>query len=142
MIELEHFIQFFEPIFNHLAADSAGSIRALTVKAVDFSCIQRFPQGPIIKKLMPFFDDPAWQIRCEIAIHLILLRKMAGPVSFRDHLLPAWRKLLKDTDKRVITAAQSNGFKFFGNWDEEARLKVLLQILEYQCTLVEEKKRN
>lgn len=92
-IELEYFNQFFEPIFDHLAADSAGLIRALAVKAC-FTFIQRFPLGPIIEKFMTFFKDPAWEVRFEMATHIILLQKTAGPDFSRDHLLPACRKLL------------------------------------------------
>lgn len=72
---------------------------------------------PLIEKVMAYFDDNDSQVRFVIAKNVIDLQWAMGYDFACERLMPAFGKLLTDTDANVSLAAKSIRQKFVDNFD-------------------------
>ncbi|RJE19864.1 hypothetical protein PHISCL_07803 [Aspergillus sclerotialis] len=112
------------PLFQYLASDDQDSVRLLTVEIL-VSIAEEIPKeqqpshGVLLTSLRVLFDDKSWRIAK--AVH--------DDVVTRD-MVPAFVKLLKDTEAEVRTAISGQIPGFCGLIDRDTLLNEIMTSVE------------
>lgn len=97
------------PLFQHLAQDDQDSVRLLTVEIL-ISVAEVIPRDQqashtiLLTTLRNLIGDKSWRVRYMVADRFEKLAKAVGEDVVRRDLVPAFVKLLKDTEAEVRTA--------------------------------------
>lgn len=82
------------------------------------------------RKLLLIFDfylaDQSWRVRYVVADKFTELQKAVGPEITRTDLVPAFQKLLKDTEAEVRAAAANNVKDFCQNLDKPHQESIIM----------------
>jgi serine/threonine-protein phosphatase 2A regulatory subunit A len=97
------------PLFQHLAADDQDSVRLLTVDVL-IAIAEAVPKeqqsshGVLLTALRNLFEDKSWRVRYMVADRFEKVAKAVDEEVIARDLVPAFVKLLKDTEAEVRTA--------------------------------------
>jgi serine/threonine-protein phosphatase 2A regulatory subunit A len=97
------------PLFQHLAQDDQDSVRLLTVEVL-ISIAEVVPKDQqashvvILTILRSLFGDKSWRVRYMVADKFEKIAKAVESDVVRRDLVPAFVKLLKDSEAEVRTA--------------------------------------
>ena len=97
------------PLFQHLAGDDQDSVRLLTVEVL-IAIAEAVPKeqqsshGVLLQALRSLFDDKSWRVRYMVADRFEKIAKAVDDEVLARDLVPAFVKLLKDTEAEVRTA--------------------------------------
>ncbi|KAL7269783.1 protein phosphatase 2A structural subunit [Rhizina undulata] len=123
------------PLFQHLATDDQDSVRLLTVEVL-ISIAEVVPkeqhasQGVLLTILRNLFADKSWRVRYMVADRFEKLAKAVGDDVVRRDLVPAFVKLLKDTEAEVRTAIAGQIPGFCGILDRQTLLDEIMGSVE------------
>lgn len=123
------------PLFQHLAQDDQDSVRLLTVEVL-ISIAEVIPkeQHPnhsvLLSTLKNLFSDKSWRVRYMVANRFEKLAKAVGNEVVRRDLVPAFVKLLKDTEAEVRTAIAGQIPGFCGLLDRQVLLNEVMSAVE------------
>lgn len=97
------------PLFQHLAQDDQDSVRLLTVEVlISIADVvpleQHASHTQLLNTLRSLIGDKSWRVRYMVADTFTKLAKAVGDEVVRRDLVPAFVKLLKDTEAEVRTA--------------------------------------
>lgn len=97
------------PLFQHLAADDQDSVRLLTVEiliaiAEAVPKEQQSSHGVLLTALRSLFEDKSWRVRYMVADRFEKVAKAVDEEVVARDLVPAFVKLLKDTEAEVRSA--------------------------------------
>ncbi|OAX77064.1 hypothetical protein ACJ72_08641, partial [Emergomyces africanus] len=97
------------PLFQYLANDDQDSVRLLTVDILISICEeipkeQQSSHGVLLTALRSLFEDKSWRVRYMVADRFEKIAKAVDDVVLNRDLVPAFVKLLKDTEAEVRTA--------------------------------------
>lgn len=105
------------PLFQHLAGDDQDSVRLLTVEiliavAEVVPKEQQSSHGVLLTALRALFEDKSWRVRYMVADRFEKIAKAVDDETISRDLVPAFIKLLKDTEAeaRGAIAGQIPGF--------------------------------
>lgn len=96
------------PNFQHLAADDQDSVRSLTVEVL-IAIAEAVPKeqqsshGVLLTALRNLFEDKSWRVRWKVADNFEKVAKAVDDEVIARDLVPAFVKLLKDTEAEVRT---------------------------------------
>lgn len=97
------------PLFQHLASDDQDSVRLLTVEVL-IAIAEAVPKeqqsshGVLLTALRSLFDDKSWRVRYMVADRFEKIAKAVDEEVVSRDLVPAFVKLLKDTEAEVRSA--------------------------------------
>ena len=97
------------PMFQHLAADDQDSVRLLTVEVL-IAIAEAVPKeqqsshGVLLTALRSLFEDKSWRVRYMVADRFEKIAKAVDEEVVGRDLVPAFVKLLKDTEAEVRSA--------------------------------------
>ena len=97
------------PLFQHLAADDQDSVRLLTVEVL-IAIAEAVPKeqqsshGVLLTALRSLFEDKSWRVRYMVADRFEKIAKAVDEEVVARDLVPAFVKLLKDTEAEVRSA--------------------------------------
>lgn len=97
------------PLFQHLAQDDQDSVRLLTVDVL-IAIAEAVPKeqqsshGVLLAALRSLFDDKSWRVRYMVADRFEKIAKAVDEEVIERDLVPAYVKLLKDTEAEVRSA--------------------------------------
>lgn len=97
------------PLFQHLAADDQDSVRLLTVDVL-IAIAEAVPKeqqsshGVLLTALRSLFEDKSWRVRYMVADRFEKIAKAVDEEVVGRDLVPAFVKLLKDTEAEVRSA--------------------------------------
>lgn len=120
------------PLFQHLAQDDQDSVRLLTVEIL-ISVAEVIPQdqqASLLTTLRSLIGDKSWRVRYMVADRFEKLAKAVGDEVVRRDLVPAFVKLLKDTEAEVRTAIAGQIPGFCGLLDRETLLNEIMTSVE------------
>ncbi|KAK6509610.1 hypothetical protein TWF481_004345 [Arthrobotrys musiformis] len=123
------------PLFQHLAQDDQDSVRLLTVEIL-ISVAEVIPQDQqashtiLLTTLRNLIGDKSWRVRYMVADRFEKLAKAVGEEVVRRDLVPAFVKLLKDTEAEVRTAIAGQIPGFCGLLDRETLLNEIMTSVE------------
>lgn len=98
------------PLFQHLAQDDQDSVRLLTVEVL-IAIAEAVPKeqqtshGVLLSALRSLFEDKSWRVRYMVADRFEQIAKAVDEEVIARDLVPAFVKLLKDTEGEVKSAA-------------------------------------
>jgi serine/threonine-protein phosphatase 2A regulatory subunit A len=97
------------PLFQHLASDDQDSVRLLTVDiliaiAEVVPKEQQSSHGVLLTALRSLFEDKSWRVRYMVADRFEKIAKAVDNEVVTRDLVPAFVKLLKDTEAEVRSA--------------------------------------
>ena len=97
------------PLFKHLASDDQDSVRLLTVEiliaiAEVVPKEQQSSHGILLTALRSLFEDKSWRVRYMVADRFEKIAKAVDEEVIARDLVPAFVKLLKDTEAEVRSA--------------------------------------
>jgi serine/threonine-protein phosphatase 2A regulatory subunit A len=97
------------PLFKHLAGDDQDSVRLLTVEiliaiAEAVPKEQQSSHGVLLSALRSLFEDKSWRVRYMVADRFEKIAKAVDDEVVSRDLVPAFVKLLKDTEAEVRSA--------------------------------------
>ena len=97
------------PLFKHLASDDQDSVRLLTVEiliaiAEVVPKEQQSSHGALLAALRSLFEDKSWRVRYMVADRFEKIAKAVDEEVVNRDLVPAFVKLLKDTEAEVRSA--------------------------------------
>ncbi|KAK6516893.1 hypothetical protein TWF506_006777 [Arthrobotrys conoides] len=122
-------------LFQHLAQDDQDSVRLLTVEIL-ISVAEVIPQDQqathtiLLTTLRNLIGDKSWRVRYMVADRFEKLAKAVGEEVVRRDLVPAFVKLLKDTEAEVRTAIAGQIPGFCGLLDRETLLNEIMTSVE------------
>ncbi|KAK6356938.1 hypothetical protein TWF718_001276 [Orbilia javanica] len=122
-------------LFQHLAQDDQDSVRLLTVEIL-ISIAEVIPQDQqanhtiLLTTLRNLIGDKSWRVRYMVADRFEKLAKAVGEEVVRRDLVPAFVKLLKDTEAEVRTAIARQIPGFCGLLDRETLLNEIMTSVE------------
>ncbi|KAK6333614.1 hypothetical protein TWF730_003800 [Orbilia blumenaviensis] len=122
-------------LFQHLAQDDQDSVRLLTVEIL-ISVAEVIPQDQqathtiLLTTLRNLIGDKSWRVRYMVADRFEKLAKAVGDEVVRRDLVPAFVKLLKDTEAEVRTAIAGQIPGFCGLLDRETLLNEIMTSVE------------
>ncbi|KAF3141150.1 hypothetical protein TWF173_003523 [Orbilia oligospora] len=122
-------------LFQHLAQDDQDSVRLLTVEIL-ISVAEVIPQDQqathtiLLTTLRNLIGDKSWRVRYMVADRFEKLAKAVGESVVRGDLVPAFVKLLKDTEAEVRTAIAGQIPGFCGLLDRETLLNEIMTSVE------------
>jgi serine/threonine-protein phosphatase 2A regulatory subunit A len=97
------------PLFQHLASDDQDSVRLLTVDVL-IAIAEAVPKeqqsshGVLLAALRSLFEDKSWRVRYMVADRFEKIAKAVDEEVVARDLVPAFVKLLKDTEAEVRSA--------------------------------------
>ncbi|KAJ5246151.1 ARM repeat-containing protein [Penicillium chermesinum] len=97
------------PLFQYLASDDQDSVRLLTVDIL-ISIAEEIPKeqqpshGVLLTSLRNLFEDKSWRVRYMVADRYEKIAKAVHEEVVTRDMVPAFVKLLKDTEAEVRTA--------------------------------------
>lgn len=97
------------PLFQHLAGDDQDSVRLLTVDVL-IAIAEAVPKeqqsghGVLLTALRSLFEDKSWRVRYMVADRFEKIAKAVDEEVIERDLVPAFVKLLKDTEAEVRSA--------------------------------------
>lgn len=97
------------PLFQHLAQDDQDSVRLLTVEVL-IAIAEAVPKeqqtshGVLLTALRSLFEDKSWRVRYMVADRFEQIAKAVDEEVIARDLVPAFVKLLKDTEGEVKSA--------------------------------------
>ncbi|KAJ5678192.1 uncharacterized protein N7477_003825 [Penicillium maclennaniae] len=97
------------PLFQYLASDDQDSVRLLTVDIL-ISIAEEIPKeqqpshGVLLTSLRALFEDKSWRVRYMVADRYEKIAKAVHEEVITRDMVPAFVKLLKDTEAEVRTA--------------------------------------
>ncbi|KAG0159312.1 hypothetical protein PDIDSM_6834 [Penicillium digitatum] len=97
------------PLFQYLASDDQDSVRLLTVDiliaiAEEIPKEQQPSHGVLLTSLRNLFEDKSWRVRYMVADRYEKIAKAVHEEVVTRDMVPAFVKLLKDTEAEVRTA--------------------------------------
>lgn len=97
------------PLFQHLASDDQDSVRLLTVDcliAIEESVPkgEQASHGVLLSSLRGLIEDKSWRVRYMVADRFERIAKAVDDEVVQRDLVPAFAKLLKDTEAEVRSA--------------------------------------
>ena len=98
------------PMFQHLSSDDQDSVRLLTVDIL-VAIAERIPKeqqsshGILLTSLRSLFEDKSWRVRYMVADRFERIARAVDEEVIGRDLVPAFVKLLKDTEAEVRSAA-------------------------------------
>ncbi|KAJ6187609.1 hypothetical protein N7519_002517 [Penicillium mononematosum] len=97
------------PLFQYLASDDQDSVRLLTVDiliaiAEEIPKEQQPSHGVLLTSLRNLFEDQSWRVRYMVADRYEKIAKAVHEEVVTRDMVPAFVKLLKDTEAEVRTA--------------------------------------
>ncbi|KAI1939023.1 protein phosphatase 2A structural subunit [Ophidiomyces ophidiicola] len=97
------------PLFQYLANDDQDSVRLLTVDilisiAEEIPKEQQSSHGVLLTSLRSLFEDKSWRVRYMVADRFEKIAKAVDDQVVNRDLVPAFVKLLRDTEAEVRTA--------------------------------------
>jgi len=122
-------------LFQHLAQDDQDSVRLLTVEVL-ISIAEVIPKdqhsshGVLLTTLKNLFGDKSWRVRYMVANRFEKLAKAVGDEVVRRDLVPAFVKLLKDTEAEVRTAIAGQIPGFCALLDRQTLLDEIMSAVE------------
>lgn len=123
------------PLFQHLAQDDQDSVRLLTVEVL-ISIAEVVPKDQhsshvvLLTTLKNLFGDKSWRVRYMVANRFEKLAKAVGDEVVRRDLVPAFVKLLKDSEAEVRTAIAGQIPGFCGLLDRQTLLDDIMSAVE------------
>ncbi|KAI9770113.1 MAG: Polyamine N-acetyltransferase 1 [Geoglossum simile] len=123
------------PLFQHLAGDDQDSVRLLTVDiliaiAEVVPKEQQSSHGVLLTSLRSLFGDKSWRVRYMVADRFEKIAKAVDEEVVTRDLVPAFVKLLKDTEAEVRTAIAGQIPGFCGLLDRETLLNEIMTSVE------------
>jgi len=114
------------PLFQHLAQDDQDSVRLLTVEVlISIADVvpleQHASHTQLLNTLRSLIGDKSWRVRYMVADTFTKLAKAVGDEVVRRDLVPAFVKLLKDTEAEVRTAISGQIPGLFNLWGVHKR---------------------
>ncbi|KAI7501507.1 protein phosphatase PP2A regulatory subunit A [Hortaea werneckii] len=123
------------PMFQHLSSDDQDSVRLLTVDVL-IAIAERIPKeqqsshGVLLTSLRGLFEDKSWRVRYMVADRYEKIAKAVDEEVIARDLVPAFVKLLKDTEAEVRSAAAGQVPGFCELIPREALLQDILPAVE------------
>jgi len=123
------------PLFQHLAGDDQDSVRLLTVEVL-IAIAETLPKeeqpshGVLLNQLRSLFDDKSWRVRYMVADRFEKIAKAVDEETVTRDLVPAFVKLLKDSEAEVRTAIAGQIPGFCGLIDRTILLKEIMATVE------------
>ncbi|TKA24381.1 hypothetical protein B0A50_06701 [Salinomyces thailandicus] len=127
------------PMFQHLSSDDQDSVRLLTVDIL-IAIAERIPKeqqsshGVLLTSLRSLFEDKSWRVRYMVADRYEKIAKAVDEEVLGRDLVPAFVKLLKDTEAEVRSAAAGQTPGFCQLIDRQALLQEILPAVEELVT--------
>merc|ERR1712144_101757 len=123
------------PLFQHLASDDQDSVRLLTVEiliaiAEVVPKEQQSSHGVLLTALRSLIDDKSWRVRYMVADRFEKIAKAVDDEVVTRDLVPAFVKLLKDSEAEVRTAIAGQIPGFCGLLDRETLLNEIMTSIE------------
>lgn len=126
-------------MFQHLSSDDQDSVRLLTVDIL-IAIAERIPKeqqsshGVLLTSLRSLFEDKSWRVRYMVADRYEKIAKAVDEEVLGRDLVPAFVKLLKDTEAEVRSAAAGQTPGFCQLIDRQALLQEILPAVEELVT--------
>ncbi|RMJ25757.1 hypothetical protein PHISP_03362 [Aspergillus sp. HF37] len=123
------------PLFQYLASDDQDSVRLLTVEiliamAEEIPKEQQPSHGVLLTSLRLLFEDKSWRVRYMVADRYEKIAKAVHDDVVTRDMVPAFVKLLKDTEAEVRTAIAGQIPGFCGLIDRETLLNEIMTSVE------------
>ncbi|EEP77182.1 protein phosphatase PP2A regulatory subunit A [Uncinocarpus reesii 1704] len=123
------------PLFQYLANDDQDSVRLLTVEilisiAEEIPKEQQSSHGVLLTSLRGLFEDKSWRVRYMVADRFEKIAKAVDDQVVNRDLVPAFVKLLKDTEAEVRTAIAGQIPGFCSLLDRETLLNEIMTSIE------------
>ncbi|XP_044732294.1 serine/threonine-protein phosphatase 2A 65 kDa regulatory subunit A alpha isoform isoform X2 [Chrysoperla carnea] len=143
VVEVEYLKTDVIPMFVNLAQDDQASSDSVRLLAVD-ACVSiatLLEQEDVEQLVMPTLrqcaTDQSWRVRYVVADKFTDLQRAVGPEITRTDLVPAFQKLLKDTEAEVRAAAAHKVKDFCQNLDKAHQENIIMtSVLPYVKDLV------
>lgn len=116
------------PLFQHLAGDDQDSVRLLTVDVL-IAIAEAVPKeqqtshAVLLTALRGLFEDKSWRVRYMVADRFEKIAKAVDEEVIARDLVPAFVKLLKDTEAEVRSAIAG---QIPGEWLQKEALLIKL----------------
>ncbi|KAK2736146.1 hypothetical protein FQN57_000877 [Myotisia sp. PD_48] len=128
-------IEEMVPLFQFLASDDQDSVRLLTIEVL-ISIAEEIPKeqqsshGVLLSSLRSLFEDKSWRVRYMVADRFEKIAKAVHEDVVTRDLVPAFVKLLKDTEAEVRTAITGQIPGFCDLLDRETLLNEIMTSVE------------
>ncbi|KAL2350951.1 armadillo-type protein [Cryomyces antarcticus] len=127
------------PLFNHLASDEQDSVRLLTVDiliaiAEVVPKEQQSSHGVLLTSLRALFEDKSWRVRYMVAERFEKIAKAVDEEVIARDLVPAFVKLLKDSEAEVKSAIAGQIPGFCALLDRDVLLREVMPSIEELVT--------
>ncbi|KAJ5130917.1 Protein phosphatase 2a 65kd regulatory sububit [Penicillium bovifimosum] len=123
------------PLFQYLASDDQDSVRLLTVDIL-ISIAEEIPKeqqpshGVLLTSLRSLFEDQSWRVRYMVADRYEKIAKAVHEEVITRDMVPAFVKLLKDTEAEVRTAIAGQIPGFCNLIDRDTLLNEIMTSVE------------
>ncbi|KAI2745442.1 hypothetical protein DTO013E5_1554 [Penicillium roqueforti] len=123
------------PLFQYLASDDQDSVRLLTVDiliaiAEEIPKEQQPSHGVLLTSLRNLFEDKSWRVRYMVADRYEKIAKAVHEEVVTRDMVPAFVKLLKDTEAEVRTAIAGQIPGFCNLIDRDTLLNEIMTSVE------------
>ncbi|OOQ83805.1 Serine/threonine-protein phosphatase 2A 65 kDa regulatory subunit A alpha isoform [Penicillium brasilianum] len=123
------------PLFQYLASDDQDSVRLLTVDiliaiAEEIPKEQQPSHGVLLTSLRNLFEDKSWRVRYMVADRYEKIAKAVHEEVVTRDMVPAFVKLLKDTEAEVRTAIAGQIPGFCSLIDRDTLLNEIMTSVE------------
>ncbi|KAF5014742.1 hypothetical protein F66182_14172, partial [Fusarium sp. NRRL 66182] len=123
------------PLFQYLTSDDQDSVRLLTVEilisiAEEIPKEQQSSHGILLTSLRSLFEDKSWRVRYMVADRFEQIAKAVDEEVVTRDLVPAFVKLLKDTEAEVRTAIAGQIPGFCNLIDRDTFLNEIMTSIE------------
>ncbi|KAF3394501.1 Protein phosphatase PP2A regulatory subunit A [Penicillium rolfsii] len=123
------------PLFQYLASDDQDSVRLLTVDiliaiAEEIPKEQQPSHGVLLTSLRTLFEDKSWRVRYMVADRYEKIAKAVHEEVVTRDMVPAFVKLLKDTEAEVRTAIAGQIPGFCSLIDRDTLLNEIMTSVE------------
>ncbi|EPS27812.1 Protein phosphatase PP2A regulatory subunit A [Penicillium oxalicum] len=123
------------PLFQYLASDDQDSVRLLTVEiliaiAEEIPKAQQPSHGVLLTSLRNLFEDKSWRVRYMVADRYEKIAKAVHEEVITRDMVPAFVKLLKDTEAEVRTAIAGQIPGFCSLIDRDTLLNEIMTSVE------------
>lgn len=123
------------PLFQYLANDDQDSVRLLTVDiliaiAEEIPKEQQPSHGVLLTSLRNLFEDKSWRVRYMVADRYEKIAKAVHEEVVTRDMVPAFVKLLKDTEAEVRTAIAGQIPGFCNLIDRDTLLNEIMTSVE------------